>query len=151
MRRAREAVGRGALALAGAALLGACTTVGPDFERPAMPAALAGWDGGSLASLDPRAGAQGSASVQQWWRSFDDAVLDALIAEAQRVNPTVRAAGLRIMEARAELGIAGSTLYPQGQQFRSELLRVGQRRAGGRDSSLTDFNTSVDISWELDF
>ncbi|OIJ44446.1 efflux transporter outer membrane subunit [Massilia timonae] len=143
--------GRGALALAGAALLGACTTVGPDFERPGMPAALAGWDGGSLASLDPRAGAQGSASVQQWWRSFDDAVLDALIAEAQRVNPTVRAAGLRIMEARAELGIAGSTLYPQGQQFRSELLRVGQRRAGGPDSTLTDFNTSVDISWELDF
>ncbi|MGF6273773.1 multidrug efflux system outer membrane protein [Massilia sp. UYP11] len=143
--------GRGALALAGAALLGACTTVGPDFERPAMPAALAGWDGGSLASLKPRAGAQESASIQQWWRGFDDAVLDALIAEAQRVNPTVRAAGLRIMEARAELGIAGSTRYPQGQQLRSELLRAGQRRAGGPDSSLSNFDTHLDISWEIDF
>ena len=143
--------GRGTLTLAGAALLGACTTVGPDFERPDMPAALAGWDGGSLASLKSGAGAQGRGSIQQWWRGFDDAVLDALIAEAQRVNPTVRAAGLRIMEARAELGIAGSTLYPQGQQLSGELLRVGQRRAGGPDSSLGNFDTHLDISWELDF
>ncbi len=143
--------GGSALALAGAALLGACGTVGPDFERPEMPAALAGWDGGSLASLTSGAGAQGSGSIQQWWRGFDDAVLDALIAEAQRVNPTVRAAGLRIMEARAELGIAGSTLYPQGQQLSGELLRVGQRRAGGPDSSLSNFDTHLDISWELDF
>lgn len=143
--------GGSALALAGAALLGACTTAGPDFERPDMPAALAGWDGGSLASLKSGAGAQGSGAIQQWWHGFDDAVLDALIAEAQRVNPTVRAAGLRIMEARAELGIAGSTLYPQGQQLSGELLRVGQRRAGGPDSSLSNFDTHLDISWELDF
>ena len=32
------------------------------------------------------------------------------------MNPDVRTAGLRIMEARAQLGIAGSALYPQVQQ-----------------------------------
>ena len=52
----------------------------------------------------------------EWWRHFDDPVLDQLVAEAQRLNPGVRTAGMRIMEARAQLGIAGSGLYPQLQQ-----------------------------------
>ena len=49
-------------------------------------------------------------------------MLDHLVAEAQRVNPNVRTAGMRIMEARAQLGIAGSTLYPQVQQATGEVL-----------------------------
>ena len=36
--------------LAGAMLLSACTTVGPDFKRPQVPW-LADWTGGSLQSL----------------------------------------------------------------------------------------------------
>ena len=64
-----------------------------------------------------------------WWRDFNDPVLDQLIDEAQRVNPNVRTAGLRIMEARAQLGIAGSTLYPQVQQATGELLWVAREPA----------------------
>jgi NodT family efflux transporter outer membrane factor (OMF) lipoprotein len=89
--------------------------------------------------------------AQQWWRNFNDPVLDALIAEAHRANPTVRTAGLRIMEARAQLGIAGSTRYPQVQQATGEVLRAGERRAGAPDSSVTSFSAEMRISWELDF
>ena len=73
-----------------------------------------------------------SGQLQTWWRSFKDPVLDQLIAEAQRVNSNVRTAGLRIMEARAQLGIAGSTRYPQVQQVTGELLASAStaRRAG---------------------
>jgi NodT family efflux transporter outer membrane factor (OMF) lipoprotein len=140
----------GAIALAGATLLGACATVGPDFERPQVPW-LAGWKGGSLASLAAETGAPRNAQTQQWWRNFNDPVLDHLIAEAQRVNPTVRTAGLRIMEARAQLGIAGSTRYPQVQQASGEVLRAGTRRSGAPDSSATSFDAALRVSWELDF
>ncbi|RZA28523.1 MAG: TolC family protein, partial [Lysobacteraceae bacterium] len=146
--------GTGAMAVAASALLGACKMAGPDFTVPATPSALATWDGGALASATAGAASPGGrpgAHTQDWWRNFNDPVLDRLIAEAQRVNPTVRIAGLRIMEARAQLGIAGSTRFPQVQQATGELVRAGSKRAGAPDSSESLFNTGLRISWELDF
>jgi outer membrane protein TolC len=55
-------------------------------------------------------------------------VLDRLVAEALRANPNVRTAGLRIMEARAQLGIAGSSLYPQVQQATGDVLWAGEHK-----------------------
>jgi multidrug efflux system outer membrane protein len=142
--------GMRALGLAGAALLGACTTVGPDFKQPQVPW-LADWKGGSLESqVADRANRPGGPSLA-WWRSFNDPVLDDLIAEAQRANRNVRTAGLRIMEARAQLGIAGSTLYPQVQQVTADVLRAGEQRAGGPDNSAVAMNAGLSVSWELDF
>ena len=57
------------MALAGAAaMLGGCTTVGPDFERPRVPW-LSAWTGGSLETLaaDPRRPRNGW--MQEWWRA----------------------------------------------------------------------------------
>jgi outer membrane protein, multidrug efflux system len=143
-------LGTRAVALAGAALLGACTILGPDFQRPRVPW-LDGWKGGSLETLaaDPRTLRSGQ--MQEWWRTFNDPVLDQLVAEAQRVNPNVRTAGIRIMEARAQLGIAGSTLYPQFQQATAQVLRAGEQRAGAQDINATSFSAGLQIGWELDF
>jgi NodT family efflux transporter outer membrane factor (OMF) lipoprotein len=142
----------GAIALAGAVLLAACRTVGPDFQRPQVPW-LASWNGGSLAPLAAQSRGARSGQLETWWRNFNDPVLDQLITLAQRANPGVRTAGLRIMEARAQLGIAGSTRYPQVQQATGQLLHVGEERSGGPgpDTSATAFNTAFNISWELDF
>lgn len=139
------------MALAGAAaMLGGCTTVGPDFERPRVPW-LSGWTGGSLEAIaaDPRRPRNGS--MEAWWRNFDDPVLDQLVAEAQRVNPNVRIAGMRIMEARAQLGIADSTRYPQVQQATGEALGVGEWRSSGRDTHALAGSAALNVSWELDF
>ena len=143
-------LGMRAMALAWAALLSACTTVGPDFERPQVPW-LADWTGGSFKSLaaDPRTLRSGQ--TREWWRNFKDPVINQLIAEAQRVNPNVRTAGLRIMEARAQLGIAGSALYPQLQQVTSELLWAGEKRAGASDNRALSFGVGFQVGWELDF
>ena len=84
----------------GCALLSGCTMVGPDFKRPQLPSWLAGWTGGSLESLDAATRGLRSGLVQEWWRSFNDPVLDHLVAEAQRVNPNVRTAGLHHGSAR---------------------------------------------------
>lgn len=140
-----------AVGLAGAVLLSACTTVGPDFKRPQVPSWLAEWTGGSLESLAADRRGPRSGQMQEWWRTFNDPVLEHLVAEAQRVNPNVRTAGLRIMEARAQLGIAGSTLYPQVQQGTGEVLWVGEERTGARDTSAVAFGAGLQIGWELDF
>jgi len=90
------------------------------------------------------------AADDQWWRHFNDPVLDALVAEAQSHNTDVRTAGLRILEARAQLGIAGSGLYPQLQQINGNALRSGHR-ADGPDFTRSSYNIGFDIAWELDF
>nr|WP_283254432.1 efflux transporter outer membrane subunit [Ramlibacter paludis] len=144
LRRAPRAAG-----FAAALLLAGCTTVGPDFQRPRVPW-LDAWTGGSLQTV-PAAAQRARGNAPEWWRNFGDPVLDALVAEAQRANPNVRTAGLRIMEARAQLGIAGSTLYPQVQQAGGDVLWAGERRAGGKDISAATASASFKIGWELDF
>ena len=79
-------------ALAVALLFGGCAAVGPDFKRPEVPW-LAGWSSGSLDSLTAEERGLPKAQTEEWWRNFNDPVLDHLVAEAQRVNPDVRTLG----------------------------------------------------------
>jgi len=131
-------------------LLCACTAVGPDFKRPEVPW-LADWQPPSQAA--PTATPLPTRRVPDaaWWRHLDDPALDQLVAEAQRQNPGVRVAGMRIMEARAQLGIAGSALYPQLQQLSGEVMRIGQQQSGGPDATFTAYSTALAIGWEIDF
>ena len=48
--------------------------------------------------------------------TFADPVLDRLISDAEARNSSLKIAGLRVLEARAQLGIADSGRYPQLQQ-----------------------------------
>lgn len=132
------------LALAG------CTTVGPDFARPPVPW-LPDWSGGAWRTLADAAPRQAPAAHDEWWRAFGDPTLDAIVAEAQRVNPGVRTAGMRILEARAQLGIAGSALYPQLQQLTADALRTGSRGSDGRGNAFWSTGVGFDIGWEIDF
>ena len=131
-------------------VLCACTTVGPDFTRPTVPW-LAQWSGGALRPLAETPSRSTGQQTDEWWRNFNDPVLDQLVAEAQRLNPGVRTAGLRILEARAQLGIAGSALYPQSQQVTGGVVRTGGRDSDGRQTSLWAANAAFDLAWELDF
>ncbi|HWR95112.1 MAG TPA: TolC family protein [Arenimonas sp.] len=134
-----------------AASLCACTVVGPDYVRPesALPDT---WQSGSL-NQAPSGTAQ--AEFGQWWRYFNDPVLTALIDEALHKNRNVRVAGLRILESRAQLGIAGSTLYPQLQQVDGSVLAVDRRQNGGSapstNQSLVQYGLGFSLGWEMDF
>jgi outer membrane protein, multidrug efflux system len=127
-----------------------CTEVGPDFQRPEVPW-LDGWPG-PAPELGPVAppGAPPARS-DEWWQVFNDPVLDQLVAEAQRSNPSVRVAAARIMEARAQLGVAGSGLYPQLQQVSGQAFRVGQDADTSPASSFASYGAALDIAWEMDF
>ena len=51
-----------------------------------------------------------------WWTVFHDPVLDRLIEIAYEQNLTLLSAGTRVLQARAQLGIAIGEFYPQLQQ-----------------------------------
>lgn len=138
-------------------VLSACTTVGPDFETPEAEVAE-NW----LESDDQRF-STADTDFSQWWQAFDDPVLTNLIQQAYGKNNTLEIAGLRVFEARAILGVAAGTLYPQVQSLNGSVSRVeisenadpvSNLPAGIRDSIDTSFGNyrlGFDAVWELDF
>jgi NodT family efflux transporter outer membrane factor (OMF) lipoprotein len=95
--------------------LSGCVKVGPDFVPPEAPLAQT-W----LASGDPRI-VTSAPEDPAWWQRFDDSRLTELIEIAQAQNPTVQIAGVRVLQARAQLGAAIGDIYPQKQQVFGEL------------------------------
>ena len=86
--------------------------VGPDFVKPDAQMEE-GWLQQHNQSIKSE-----PADFSEWWTVFNDPVLDNLIEIASRQNLDLQSAGLRILEARAQLGIAVGSQYPQTQQTR---------------------------------
>src|SRR5262245_15395983 len=106
------------------ALAGAGCKVGPDYERPEA-AFNSTW-------LDDARGAAGEgAAAPAWWETFQDPTLDALIQAARASNLTLRVAGLRVIEARAQRGIAVGEFFPQLQQA---FGNVGAHKVSNNDA-----------------
>jgi NodT family efflux transporter outer membrane factor (OMF) lipoprotein len=53
---------------------------------------------------------------RDWWTAFNDPALTRLVDLAYQRNLTVQSAGVRVLEARARLGMAIGEFYPQQQQ-----------------------------------
>jgi NodT family efflux transporter outer membrane factor (OMF) lipoprotein len=128
-------------------VMSGCTMVGPDYIKPEAPL-LEDW-----AETEAPGLRTGQADYGKWWRVFGDPVLDNLVEKAYRQNLSLQIAGIRIYEARAQLGIAVGNLYPQQQSasgdFTSNKLNISD------DSPLIDdrFNAlslGFDAAWELD-
>ena len=98
-------------ALAGlAAMLGACTTVGPDFVAPATPAAperFADRHAGSPLLAAPADAERESPSADRW-AAFGDPMLLALQARARQRNTDLATAALRLAEARVQRSLASA-------------------------------------------
>lgn len=83
--------------------------VGPNYETPEAPVAEHWID-----ASDVRVRTEPD-DLSQWWKVFNDPVLDALIADAYRQNLSVRDAGLRVLAARTFRAITVGTLFPGNQ------------------------------------
>ncbi|AXK72403.1 TolC family protein [Lysobacter sp. TY2-98] len=134
-------------------LLASCATLGPDYKEPDV-AWLKDWQS-DLYGLSGSPDQQTQVDLRFWWKAFNDPVLDGLIETARRESPSLRIAGLRILESRAVLGIAGATLYPQVQQLSGSASYVEQSRTDGkvsdRDQHFASYGFGFDLGWELDF
>ena len=72
-----------------------CTMVSPEFEEPDARFANA-WQDSANNAIGADAG-----DNAEWWKSFNDPVLDTLIIEAHANNLNLEMAGLRVVQARA--------------------------------------------------
>ena len=52
------------------------------------------------------------AKQRDWWKVFKDSILDKLINAAYQQKLSLQAAGVRLLEARAQLGVAIGERYP---------------------------------------
>ncbi|MGA7562553.1 MAG: efflux transporter outer membrane subunit [Desulfobaccales bacterium] len=137
-------------------LSGACAKVGPDYVRPDTKVSQ-DW----LEAGHPQLTNQ-PAEYRSWWQAFKDPVLDRFIETAYRENLTLRIAGVRVLEARAQLGVVTGQLYPQTQQATGSVLKeresagtpiVGTGAASPRFGGLSYWQSQVGLtaSWEVDF
>ena len=124
--------------------------VGPDFRRPEV-AVSSTW----IESGDKRVKSE-AADYRNWWKAFNDPVLDMVIDRAYRQNLSLQIAGMRVLEARAQLGIAGGNFFPQTQQVggslqHSRISKSSPQSFFSAPSEVTEDQVQLSASWELDF
>ena len=131
-------------------LLSACASLGPDFETPEAPVAD-DWMQAEQAGVNYQA-----ADHPEWWTVFNDPVLDRLIETARSQNLSLRSAGLRVLQANAQLGIATGKKFPQVQQITGSASNVNISENGADNVALLEnnfalYNLDFGLSWEVDF
>src|ERR1700761_2228018 len=97
-----------------AALLLAGCMVGPQYKRPAAATALAFKEAPQTASNDGwKPGQPRDQTLKgDWWRMYQDPQLDALEAQVDDANQTLKIAEQTFRSARAAIGVAHSTEVP---------------------------------------
>lgn len=146
------------------AILFGCAKVGPDFVRPKTTVSPE-W----LEARDKRVKTE-APQYRAWWHVFNDPLLDRIIERAYRENLSLQVAGVRVLEARAQLGIAVGNFYPQTQQASGSITfnrsseesslsafssqAASSRRTAGQAKpqfSYWEDQLNTNVAWELDF
>src|SRR5262249_44536036 len=131
--------------------------VGPNYRKP--PASVEpDWIDASDKRLR-----RGDDDLSKWWTVFNDPILNNLICHAYRQNLTLRQAGFRVLEARANLGITVGNFFPQTQAMTGDHLRQAisletANRAVNPSTGVTtakrffgQWDFGFTLAWELDF
>jgi outer membrane protein TolC len=113
-----------------------CTVVGPDFTPAPLPTLPQKYDQ-NLTKSDPK--------ILEWWKQFNDPTLDSLVQKAYDQNLDLESAAVRIMSARAALGMSESLTTPQKRTLNASLM--GVRNSG---ETFGTHGVSFDSGWELD-
>lgn len=128
--------------------------VGPNYGRPAVPVEP---DWIDFKTVD---GPGVSDDLNHWWTVFNDPTLDSLICSAYNQNLTLRQAGLRIQQSRAQLGVAVGNFFPQTQSLTSDFNRttISTETAQGKflvpagiPRAYDQRDYALNVKWELDF
>jgi NodT family efflux transporter outer membrane factor (OMF) lipoprotein len=115
--------------------------VGPEYS-PAKAAVAPQW----IDAADPRVRSH-AADLSRWWRVFNDPTLDDLVAHAYNQNLNLQEYATRILQARAQLGIAKGEVFPQAQNASGGYSREAVSPAQFGDN----WNLGFNLAWELDF
>jgi NodT family efflux transporter outer membrane factor (OMF) lipoprotein len=124
--------------------------VGPNYLRPTAPVER-DW----IDVADKRIASE-PIDMSQWWSMFQDPVLDSLIMESYDQNLSLREAGFRVLQARAQRNIQVGNLFPQTQTAfggynRSQISKRNANTSFIPTRFYNQFNVGFNLSWELDF
>ena len=141
-------------ALASTCLLAGCFMVGPDFSRPSVKA-NGQYQITSKTEFTESLGENSNRILDpvEWWQSFNDPTLNALLKQAAAQNLTLQQAAIRIYQLQAQLGVTDATILPT--------VALNGSYANTRNSNLQEItnnsdnlafkNVVVQLNWELDF
>lgn len=127
------------------ALLGGCAahlpSVGPDYQPPELPMPKA-WSIDIADAVPPPATRQ---TLTNWWRQFDDPLLDRLIEIALADGLDLRLAQARLRQARAGRALAEAEPLPV-----LSASTGASRNNGAAAPSRTTYDAGFDAVWEID-
>src|SRR6185369_17070948 len=97
-----------------------------------------------------------TADISQWWSAFNDPVLTSLVETSARQNLSLREAGFRVLQARAQLGFARGNMFPQtqtmnGDYYRESISRNAANRSFVGTRYFDQWDYGFNLAWELDF
>jgi multidrug efflux system outer membrane protein len=116
--------------------------VGPNYKRPetTVPETFRNQTGAadvtSLADLP-------------WWQVFEDETLQGLIHEALENNYNLLTAAARVEQARAQVGVTRSQIYPQAG-YQAQASRGKQFGVSPENSTFNTFLAAFNVAWDLD-
>jgi multidrug efflux system outer membrane protein len=128
-------------------LIAGCTTVGPDYRRPAI----------DLPAQYPAETSPSDTSIPaEWWQLYRDPTLDELVASAVQSNADIRLAAARVQEAEAILREAGAAPLPEVTGgYSVTRSRVSTRTVPPPQAAFpvdrSQHQLSASTSFELDF
>ncbi len=122
-----------------------CTMLGPDHKTPEVDLPKE-WSGmvGELFRYPS------TEEVTAWWTYFNDTTLNRLITLTYTGNLSLQSAAVRILEARAQLGVVQGNLYPQTQSMSGDLFNIGSP-GSATDTNYNSASIGFDLGWEMDF
>jgi multidrug efflux system outer membrane protein len=138
------------IALVGIAVCAGCA-IGPDYERPYIPdPEQFRVQAQKEREIDPT-----SLAEMPWWELFEDKELHYLIRTALQENKDLMLAAARVEEARGELGVTRSALFPQFGAGASYMYRgipsaLIPGEAGDINLETDIYRIGGQLSWELD-
>jgi NodT family efflux transporter outer membrane factor (OMF) lipoprotein len=123
-------------------------SVGPDYARPAAPTS-----GSWIEAQEPGVRTE-PVSAERWWDAFQDPALSRLVDAAYQQNLSLRAAGLRVLQAQARRAVAIGDLFPEEQALRGGYTR-NERSTNAAFSQVgprafDTWQAGFDTVWELD-
>lgn len=126
--------------------------VGPDYCA-AKATVADSW----IEASDPRLRSM-EPNTACWWTAFGDPTLNQLVADASQQNLTLKMAGCRILQARAERGVAEGNLFPQQQSMAASYTRNAMSANSYPFNIIQlpsyyydNWSPGFNAAWELDF
>ncbi len=123
-----------------------CATVGANYSPPGVSVPNT-WTQSVAPHLD-----NDGACLQEWWKSFNDPCLNDLISRARSENPDFEIGIQRVVEARAQRGVAMSSLFPTlvANGAFTHTDRSSNTRTGMPSRPESIYSLGTTAGWEVD-